>query len=106
MGVVDDEVFDQCTRTAFSSIEEHVGGDGGSGCTKEHQIGVTYLPVNDEAESFCQRVDGEGDGCRQRQALRVRLGVLLAVSWRGLCDLPPRGDRGRMGGARGLTTIY
>ena len=79
MNVVDDEVFDQCTRTAFSSIEEHVGDDGGSHCTKEQQVGVLYLPVDGEEESFCQREDGEGDGRLQRHALRARLGALLAV---------------------------
>ena len=79
MGVVDDEVFDQGIRTAFSSVKEDVGGDGGSRCTKEQRIGVPYLLMDGEEESFCPREDGEGDGRRQRHTLRARLGVLLAV---------------------------
>ena len=79
MGVVADEVVDEGTRTAFSTIEEHVGGDGGSRCSQEQQVGVLGRPVDDEEESLCQLEDGEGDGRRQWQALRTRLGVLLAV---------------------------
>jgi hypothetical protein len=51
--VVDDEVFDQGTRIALSSVEEHVGGDGGNRCSKEHHIGVPYILVDGKKESFC-----------------------------------------------------
>ena len=79
MGVVDDEVDDEGSRTAYSTIEEQVGGDGGSRCSEEQQVGVLGRPFDDEEDSLCQLEDGEGDGCRQWQALRARLGVLLAV---------------------------
>jgi hypothetical protein len=79
VGFVDDEVVDEGTRTAFSTIEEHVGGDGGSRCSQEQQVGVIGFPFDDEEESLYQLEGGEGDGCRQRQTLRARLGVLLAV---------------------------
>ena len=79
MGVVDDEVIDESTCTAFSAIEEQGGGDGGSRCSEEQQVGVRGRQGDDEEKSLCQIENGEGDGCRQRHALRARLGVLLAV---------------------------
>ena len=48
MGVVSDEVVDEGTRIALSTIEEHVGGDGGSRCSHEQQVGVLDLPDDDE----------------------------------------------------------
>ena len=53
MGVVDDEVVDEGTCTAFSTIEEQVGGDRGSRCSEEQQVGVPDRPVDDEEESLC-----------------------------------------------------
>jgi hypothetical protein len=79
VGVIDDEVVDEGTYTSFSTIEEHVGGDGGNRCSEEKQVGVPNRPFDDEEESLCMLEDGEGDGCRKWQALRARLGVLLAV---------------------------
>ena len=48
MGVVDDVVVDEGKRTAFSTIEEQVGGDGGSRCSQEHQVGVLDFRDDDE----------------------------------------------------------
>ena len=96
MGVVDDEVVDEGTCTAFSMIEEQVGGDGGSRCSEEQKVGVRGRLVDDEEESLCQLEDGEGDGCRQRQALRARLGVLLAVG-EALANSRQEGSEGDWG---------
>jgi len=62
VGVVDDEVVNEGTRTAFSTIEEQVGGDGGSRSSQDQQVGVLDFPYHDEKESLCQLEDGRATG--------------------------------------------
>ena len=98
MGVVNDEVVGEGTRTPFSTIEKQVGGDGGSCCSHEQHVGVIGFPYDDGGESLCQLEDGVGDGCRQRKASRARLGVLLAVR-EALVNSRHEGSEGDRGSA-------
>ena len=68
MGVVDDDVGDEGTRTAFSPIEEEVGSDGGDCGSQEQQLGVPAVLVDCGEEPFGQVQDGECHGSGQRQS--------------------------------------
>ncbi len=79
MCIVDHDVGEEGTCTAFSSVEKEVGGDGGDNNSEQEQVRVPIVPVDNGEEFLGQIEDGEGNGSRQRQTLWKWGGVFMAV---------------------------
>jgi hypothetical protein len=69
--VIDGNVFHEGTLTAFSTIEKHVGGEGGCCGSEEKQLGSLPSPWIEErslsANARMARVTGAGSGRRKRR---------------------------------------
>jgi hypothetical protein len=64
---------------AFSTIEEHVGGDGGDCIAEEVQVVLRLVELYRSLKAFGELKDLKGRGRRQWQPLQKRSQVLLTI---------------------------